>query len=814
MTVPTGVASITVVADGGGGGKNANLGNGGSGARVSGSITVTPGQLLEVYVGSGGGAGTGGSGNVGGTGYGVGGNGGPFYGPGFGGGYGGGGGGSSAVVIAGTVAIVAGGGGGGGNYYGGSASAAAGGSGGNGGGSCAVGGGGGNANGTGGAGATSGTGNPTASTASYAGRGGGGIYGAGGASSGGGGGGAGYGGGGAGNWNGPQNSCTLAGGGGAGGSYGPPGAVFGSASNAGLAGAGGDGEVSITFVAAPATVPGVPTDLIFSDVDDTTMTAFWTPPASDGGSPVTGYVVSIDDSGTYLRDDTVTGPVHELTGLTPGHLYSLSIRALNVVGPSTSALTGSQMTTNPGTPAGPATNLVFSGTGASGFTVAWTAPAPVSGWPTLGYQVRVGAGGLTWVPSPTTSLTVGGLTPNTSYSVEVYVVNGAGTSTALTGTQSTYATVPDAPTNLVFSAVDDSAITASWTAPYDGGSAITNYWVSVDGGAAVSVPSTTYTATGLAPSTWHSFAIAAFNTQGSSLPLTGSRSTTAVPNSPMMTATSTTVGTATTVTLIDFPASTTQTVVITAPDATLSTMSVTVDGTGDGTGTFTPVMAGAYGLQTSPNATSTTFTASAAPGPGPGPGPLPPPAASIAPVTQTLDGVVGMPLTPTVSFSAKDFLQAPTYAVSPALPPGLDIDPLSGVVSGVPTSPAVLSKYVITAVAGAQSATASLWLTVSAAPGPAPTILITGRHGAGADKGRIVVTGITTGLAGEAVLAHVRLAGQRAYRATGTRPVAADGTFSWQRRTSRRAFVYFTAPGGERSNRVVILPAGHATEGD
>ena len=111
VTVPARVTSLSVVADGGGGGKNESLGNGGSGARVASTISVAPGDALTIYPGAGGGAGVGGSSNVGGTGYGTGGSGGPFYGEGFGGGYGGGGGGSSAVLVNGTVNVVAGGGG-------------------------------------------------------------------------------------------------------------------------------------------------------------------------------------------------------------------------------------------------------------------------------------------------------------------------------------------------------------------------------------------------------------------------------------------------------------------------------------------------------------------------------------------------------------------------------------------------------------------------------------------------------------------------------------------------------------------------------
>lgn len=805
VTVPAGVASITVVADGGGGGKNAGLGNGGSGARVTASIPVTAGKVLTVYVGAGGGAGLGGSGNVGGTGYGAGGNGGPYYGEGFGGGYGGGGGGSSAVLVGSDDTVIAGGGGGGGAYFGGSASAVAGGSGGGGGvagnGSpCAVGGGGGNAAGSGSAGSTSGTGNPSASSAGLAGTGGGGIYGAGGASSGGGGGGGGYGGGGAGNWNGPYG-CVNAGGGGAGGSFSSQAATFGSAGNAGLAGAGGDGQVAITFVSA-GTAPGAPTDLIFSAVDDTSMTVYWTPPANDGGSPVLRYLVSIDDSGVgHLSDDTVTNPVFTKTGLTAGHTYSVSITAVNAIGVST-ALSGSQMTTTPGTPTGPATGITFPDRTSSTVTVSWTPPTPVVGWPTLGYQVSVNGGLLTW--SDDTTYTAGGLTPATRYTFDVYVVNGAGRSVAATGDDTTYATVPGAPTNLVFTATDDTSITMTWTAPAsNGGAAITNYFVSVDDSASVWVPSTTYAATGLAPSTWHSFSITAFNGQGSSQPLTGSRSTTAPPNSPMITATATTVGSASTITLTGFPASTDETVVVTAPDGSASNLFVTVNGSGAGTVAYTPSQAGTYGLMTDPYPRSTTFVASAVPGPGPGPGPGPTPGVpTITPASQSLAGVVGTAVAATTAFRLSNFTQAPTFTVSPALPAGLAIDATTGVVSGTPTQSHPSTDHTVTATAGGATATSILSVAVTAAP-VTPSMVVVGSRDS-ADPRIVRVAGQSTGLAGQQVTPYVRFPTQPAYRAGFARPViAADGTFAWQRTTARKVYVYFTA-GGVRSNRVIV----------
>ncbi len=258
-TVPAGLTSISVVATGGGGGggglSGPNAGQvGGAGAVVTSTLSVTPGQVLNLVVGGGGGAGANG----------------PSNGNGFSLGAGGGGGGSSSVDASTDVAtlaaypeIIAGGGGGGGSYLGGAGGNAggAGGAGGNGGdadfGQPATGGGGGSggtggaagtncdgqscnagSNGDGGAGGVGGSNDgsiPGGSAGSGAGTGTGGsgtsyVNGAGGG---------GYGGGGGGG---------ISAGGGAGGSTGPAGTTYAPANNGGgSATNGGDGSIVITL---------------------------------------------------------------------------------------------------------------------------------------------------------------------------------------------------------------------------------------------------------------------------------------------------------------------------------------------------------------------------------------------------------------------------------------------------------------------------------------------------------------------------------------------------------------------------------------
>jgi len=253
-TVPSGLSVISIVATGAGGGGGGVSGStagqpGGAGAVVTSTLNVTPGEVLNLVVGGGGGAGTNG----------------PFVGGlSFAWGGGGGGGGSSNVDPGSNHQVIAGGGGGGASYSGGAGGDAggSGGAGGNGGGSTVIGneaGGGGGSAGTGG---TAGSGSPISGDSGSNGNGGAGgsggsnggnvVGGSGGAGSGagtgasetnfgscGGGGGGGYGGGGTGGY------VT---GGGAGGSAGPTGTTYAPTSNGGgSATNGGDGSIVITL---------------------------------------------------------------------------------------------------------------------------------------------------------------------------------------------------------------------------------------------------------------------------------------------------------------------------------------------------------------------------------------------------------------------------------------------------------------------------------------------------------------------------------------------------------------------------------------
>jgi DNA-binding beta-propeller fold protein YncE len=85
---------------------------------------------------------------------------------------------------------------------------------------------------------------------------------------------------------------------------------------------------------------------------------------------------------------------------------------------------------------------------------------------------------------------------------------------------------------------------------------------------------------------------------------------------------------------------------------------------------------------------------------------------------------------------------------------------------------------------------------------PEPSITITGTR----DGQRITVTGTATGLTGKTLRPWIRFSGQSAYsEGTAVITPTANGTFTWSRKTSKRASVYIAH--GETNSNTVIIPA-------
>ncbi len=227
--------------------------------------------------------------------------------------------------------------------------------------------------------------------------------------------------------------------------------------------------------AAPTLAPG-----------NATLLASWSPPANDGGSPITGYRVkhrlggfSISSQSSWTTTDWLDADQlsHKIISLTNGKTYEVRVQARNALGESDwSNPTAGMPRTVPATPAAP--TLVPSD---QELTASWTAP-DAGGHPITGYKVRHRATGTTdWTTSDalgssTKSQEIESLTNGTEYEVQVQAINDTGPGGWSDSAKATPRTVPATPAAPTLTAADQK-LTARWTAPNNGGSKITGYKV-------------------------------------------------------------------------------------------------------------------------------------------------------------------------------------------------------------------------------------------------------------------------------------------------------------------------------------------------
>ena len=95
-------------------------------------------------------------------------------------------------------------------------------------------------------------------------------------------------------------------------------------------GAGPSAASALSSTVVPSTTPGAPRSVRVVFGDRSAVVTF-DPPASDGGSPITGYTVISDTDGTTA---TCLGSPCTVSGLTNGRPYSFHVIARNAVGAS------------------------------------------------------------------------------------------------------------------------------------------------------------------------------------------------------------------------------------------------------------------------------------------------------------------------------------------------------------------------------------------------------------------------------------------------------------------------------------------------
>lgn len=82
----------------------------------------------------------------------------------------------------------------------------------------------------------------------------------------------------------------------------------------------------------PATVPGAPTN-VKATAGKNFATLTWTPPASNGGSPITGYKIEVIDDGVSLQTFAIGNvTTYVVPDLFRGNVYTFRVTAVNAIG--------------------------------------------------------------------------------------------------------------------------------------------------------------------------------------------------------------------------------------------------------------------------------------------------------------------------------------------------------------------------------------------------------------------------------------------------------------------------------------------------
>ena len=272
------------------------------------------------------------------------------------------------------------------------------------------------------------------------------------------------------------------------------------------------GATQIT-VASAASKPSAPQS-VSATAGNGTATVTWSAPANDGGSTISGYTITASPGGA---SKPVSGAIRTVSfsGLTNGQAYTFTVTATNSSGTGPGAASNS--VTPATTPSPPQSVQATAGAGSA--TVTWSAPASNGGSPLTQYVVVASPGpAFTTVSASTTSTTLSGLSPGTSYVFYVTAKNAVGAGAASDPSNSVIptatATAPGAPTN-VSATAGDAVATVTWGAPSsNGGSAITGYAVTRTPGnvtSNVGASATGATFTGLTNGTAYTFTVAAKN---------------------------------------------------------------------------------------------------------------------------------------------------------------------------------------------------------------------------------------------------------------------------------------------------------------
>ncbi|UUY04528.1 fibronectin type III domain-containing protein [Svornostia abyssi] len=270
-------------------------------------------------------------------------------------------------------------------------------------------------------------------------------------------------------------------------------------------------NTTVTPPAGDTVKPSVPGEPFITSIDDVTPTSIklqWG--ASTDNVGVEGYEIRYEGQTKTVGDVTET----TLTGLTPGGLYEIDVRAFDAAGNFSDfspAIVLELPTDVDQLPSAPGT-LTGNATGETSISLSWG--AATDDVFVAGYEVFQDGAKVKDVT--TTSTTITGLTKATAYKFKVRAIDAPGLQTGPFGNEITISTQgdnpPSKPANLAGTPTRTS-VALTWTASTDD-KGVAGYDVYKDGVKVDTVTGTSKTITGLSPSTAYKFKVQAKDTIG------------------------------------------------------------------------------------------------------------------------------------------------------------------------------------------------------------------------------------------------------------------------------------------------------------
>ena len=278
-------------------------------------------------------------------------------------------------------------------------------------------------------------------------------------------------------------------------------------------------------IVRPDTSPSKPVGLEIQAATHNEMAVAWQPPSSDGGKPLTYYLVEWSRAGDETKRSamlTADELTMTLVGLEPGTRYTVGVVAINKEGVSPAATvvgeTKAKPAPEPVKPDAPESVAVLSRS-TDFIELTWQPPVKDGGAPVIGYEVTDDAGRVAQVTS--TLVFFGGYAADTEHTFVLRAINSVGPGEAVTFTARTAVDptpapdVPTAPRDPAVVSTTKSSIALTWREPEsDGGSPITGYSVNYGGDVSLETQATSIVLEGLQPATRYPISVAAINDMG------------------------------------------------------------------------------------------------------------------------------------------------------------------------------------------------------------------------------------------------------------------------------------------------------------